>query len=338
MVNANPVMVEVWRGDLVESIHRGAAAAVDADGCVVAAWGDIDRTVYARSAIKPLQALPLIESGAAERFGLGDEEIALACASHNGEPRHVDKVAHWLARIGLGVQDLECGAQLPSSDEATAALLRSGSAATAIHNNCSGKHTGFLSTALHLDEPTRGYSLAHHPVQQRLRRVLEDMSGAVLIDAPGGVDGCGIPVVGLSLRATALAMARLASPAGLAPARAAAAKRVVRAMATVPFMVAGSGRFCTELMQRTRTAAVIKVGAEGVFTAALPGKGLGVALKIDDGARRAAEVAIGALLGQLGVLDDAARAGLAAYLSPCVRNRLGAVVGRLSAAPGWLDY
>jgi L-asparaginase II len=328
-------MVEVWRGDLVESIHRGAAAVVDADGRVVAAWGDIDRAVYARSAIKPLQTLPLIESGAAERFGLGDEEIALACASHNGEPRHVDKVAHWLARIGLGAQDLECGAHLPLSDEATAALLRSGSAATAIHNNCSGKHTGFLSTALHLGEPTRGYSHAHHPVQQRLRRVLEDMSGAVLIDAPAGVDGCGIPVVGLSLRATALAMARLASPAGLAPARAAAAKRVVWAMATAPFMAAGSGRFCTELMQRTGTAAVIKVGAEGMFTAALPGKGLGVALKIDDGARRAAEVAIGALLGHLGVLDDAARAGLAAYLSRCVRNRPGAVVGRLSAAPGW---
>ncbi|GMQ90058.1 MAG: asparaginase [Gammaproteobacteria bacterium] len=335
MVAPNPVMVEVSRGGMVESLHCGAAAVVDASTRVIAAWGDIDRLVYARSAIKPLQTLALIESGAAERFDLGDDEIALACASHNGEPKHVDTVTRWLERVGLGAQDLECGPQLPLSDDATAELLRAGGVASAIHNNCSGKHAGFLTTARHLGEPTRGYSRADHPVQKRLRRMLEDMSGVSLAHAPAGVDGCGIPVLGLSLRATASAMARLACPASLAGARAAAAERVLRAMIAAPFMVSGSGRFCTQVMCHTGTAAVVKVGAEGVFTAALPGKGLGVALKIDDGARRAAEVAIGALLAYLGVLSDSARAALATHLTPCIRNRRGAVVGGLSAAPGW---
>jgi hypothetical protein len=230
MSKPNPILIEVLRGTMVESRHCGAAAIVDAEGRVVAAWGDIERPVYARSAIKPLQALPLIETGAADRFELGDEEIALACASHSGEPEHVQHVERWLARIGLTPDDLECGAHAPFNEEASVTLLRGGTAASALHNNCSGKHTGFLTTAVHLGVGTRGYIQPDHPVQRYWQEVLAQMSGVDLAPAPAGIDGCGIPVRGLSLRATAAAMAQLAAPVRLAPVRAAAAGRVLRAL------------------------------------------------------------------------------------------------------------
>jgi len=176
---ANPLVVEVTRGDMVESRHRAAAAILDRTGKVIEAWGDIARPVYGRSATKPIQALALIESGAADHYGLGEVEIALTCASHNGEPRQVAAVTAWLARVGLGVADLECGAHLPYDEDSVAAMIRAGAKPTAAHNNCSGKHAGFLTTARHLGEPTRGYIAWDHPVQQRVLRVLEAMSAGV---------------------------------------------------------------------------------------------------------------------------------------------------------------
>ncbi|MFQ5935455.1 MAG: asparaginase [Acidiferrobacterales bacterium] len=336
MSSSNPVLVDALRGDMIESCHRGAAAVADVNGKLVAAWGDVEQPVFSRSAIKPVQALPLIESGAADRFGLNDEEIALACASHGAEPAHVERLTRWLVRIGVNESDLECGPHLPLNEQASADLLRSGQQPSPLHNNCSGKHAGFLTTAVHLGEPVRGYIRAEHPVQQRARRVLEEMSGADLTDAPAGIDGCGVPVVGLSLRATARAMALLACPEKLAPARAAAAARVLRAMTRQPFMVAGSGRFCTDVM-RTGAAVAVKIGAEGAFTAALPGRCLGVALKIDDGAGRAASVAMGAILQALGVLRRGVHEALASHLRPRVRNHAGVVVGSLRPAAGWLE-
>lgn len=333
--NQNPVVVDVWRGELIESRHRGAVAVVDARGDVVAAWGDIERPVFARSAIKPLQALPLVESGTAESLQVSDEELALACASHGGEPEHVQTADSWLGRIGLGPDDLECGAHLPLYQPAATALLRSGDTPSALHNNCSGKHVGFLATAVHLGEPTRGYSHADHPVQRRVRQTLEDMSGEKLTDAPTGTDGCGIPVVGLSLRATAYAMARLGSPHRLPVQRARACERIMQAMAAAPFMVAGSERFCTEVMRVTGSDAMVKTGAEGFFVAGLPIKGVGVALKIDDGAGRAAEVAMGAVLRYLEILDDSAVQSLSEQLEPPVQNWAGTTVGRMQTTPGW---
>lgn len=333
--NQNPVLVDVSRGDMIESRHRGAVAVVDARGNVMAAWGDIERSVFARSAIKPLQALPLVESGAAESLEVSDEELALACASHGGEPEHVQTANSWLHRIGLRPDDLECGAHLPIYKPAAAALLRSGGALSALHNNCSGKHAGFLATAVHLRESTHGYSHADHPVQRRVRQTLEDMSGEKLADAPTGIDGCGIPVIGLSLRATAYAMARLGRPHDLSVERTRACERIVQAMATAPFMVAGSNRFCTEVMRVTGSDAIVKTGAEGFYTAALPIKGLGVALKIDDGAGRAAEVAMGAVLRYLEILNDSAIQSLAEQLEPPVQNWAGTPVGRICATSGW---
>ena len=331
---ANPLMVEVTRGGMVESRHRAAIAVVDAAGKVVRARGDIERPVYGRSAIKPLQALPLVETGAADRFGVSVAELALACASHSCESRHIDAVTAWLARIGLAASDLECGSHLPSEERALKAVIRNGVALTGIYNNCSGKHTGFLTTARHLGEPTRGYIRYEHPVQQRILGVLEQMCGLDLGRAPRGVDGCGIPVIGIPLGNIALGMARLADPDDLPEARAAAAKRIVAAMAAEPFMVAGTGRFCTVVMQALGGRAVLKTGAEGVYCAALPELGLGVALKVDDGAGRAAEVAMGAVLVELGIIDDALRARLADTLAPAVLNRAGLETGRIRMATG----
>jgi L-asparaginase II len=325
---ADPVLVEVTRGDMVESRHRGAAAIVDSDGRVVSAWGDIEAPVYSRSALKPIQAIPLIESGAAERYGLGDAEIALSCASHGGEPRHTETVAAWLNKIGLSVADLECGVQTPSYGPAAEALLLKGEKPTALNNNCSGKHTGFLTVAVHKGERTRGYIKLEHPVQQRILGVLEQLTDMNLGPAPKGIDGCGIPVIGVPLGRLALAFARMARPATLPKPRIAAIARIRKAMAAEPFMVAGSGRFCTKVMHTLGERAVVKTGAEGVYIAILRDKGLGIALKIDDGGTRASEVVLASLLQRCGVFDPA----LEAALSVPIFNRVGLQVGQVRPA------
>jgi L-asparaginase II len=329
---AEPILVEVTRGGMVESRHRARAVVVDAEGTVVRAWGDIERPVYGRSAIKPLQALPLIESGAADRFALSPAEIALACASHDGEPIHVEAVERWLPRIGCTTSDLECGAHMPYHTASAEALIRAEREPGPQHNNCSGKHSGFLTTARHLGEPTRGYVRLEHPVQQRILGVLEQMCGLELSDAPKGIDGCGIPVIGIPLGNMALAMARLADPDGLPPRRAEAARRVLAAIIAAPVMVAGTNRFCTRLIETLAGKAVVKTGAEGVFCAALPTLGLGVALKVEDGATRASETAMGLVLRELGLIGVEELATLADRLNAPIKNRAGAEVGRVRAA------
>lgn len=331
--SANPILVEVTRGGMIESRHRGCVAVVDADGKVVRAWGNIEQPVYGRSAIKPLQALPLIESGAADRYGLGSAEIALACASHSGENGHVRRVRAWLTQIGCSVADLECGAHMPYHEPSAAALIAAGKKPDALSNNCSGKHAGFLATARHLREKTAGYIRFEHPVQQRILGLLEQMCGLSLVQAPRGVDGCGIPVIGIPLGNMAMAMARMADPdSHLSPARAAAARRILAAMAAHPFLVAGTGRFCTDVMKIVGLKAVIKTGAEGVYCAALPTLGLGVALKIDDGGGRAAEVAMGHLLRELKLLTDDENSALQEALTPAVTNRAGLQTGQVLPA------
>lgn len=328
---ANPLVVEVTRGDMVESRHRAAVAVADAEGRLVHAWGDVGRAVYGRSALKPLQALPLLETGAADRYGLGPQEVALACASHNAEPRHVELVRGWLQRIGCAASDLECGSHWPLHPPAAEAMLRAGESPTPVHNNCSGKHAGFLSTARHLGEPLEGYIRFDHPVQRRVTAALEAMSGVDLAKAPRGIDGCGIPVIGMPLAGIATAMARLASDR-LPPTLAAAARRILAAMAAEPFLVGGSGDFGTALMSAIGAAVAAKGGAEGVFTATLPRHGLGIALKVDDGAGRAASVALGRVLRHLGVLSAEQAQALADELTPAVANRAGVEVGRVLAA------
>jgi L-asparaginase II len=329
-----PILVEVTRGSVVESRHRGSALIVDRHGGVHGHWGDISRPVYARSAIKSLQAIPLVESGAADAFGLGDEELALACASHGGEPGHVERVAAWLARIGLSEADLECGTHLPFHEGSAHALVCSHAHPSTLHNNCSGKHTGFLTTAVHLGEKTKGYIRYDHPVQQRILGVMEQMTGCGLGDAPWAADGCSIPTIAVPLEGLAFAMARIADPEDLPEKRRAAVLRIRKAWAAHPFLVAGTGRFDTEIMQACGGRVMTKVGAEGVFCAALPEYGLGVALKIDDGADRAANVAMAAILRRIGALDGADAEIAGRWLAPEIKTRRGVTVGVVRGAEG----
>ena len=327
-----PLVVECTRGPAVESRHLVDAAVVDAAGRLVRGWGDTDAVVYPRSAIKSVQVLPLIESGAAERHAVTDEEIALACSSHNGQPAHLAVVRGWLARAGLGEDDLECGPHLPYHTPSAQACVRAGDGGQAVHNMCSGKHTAFLVTARALGEPTRGYIGRAHPVQRRVAAAIAAMSGHDLGHAPWATDGCSIPTIGLPLSALARAAARIADPAGLAAERQAALARVRRAVAANPFMVAGDGRACTRIIGTAGARALVKFGAEGVFFAALYDSGLGLALKVRDGATRAADAAIAAMLDRLGVLDDRDREALADMLDKPLRNWAGRVVGAVRPA------
>ena len=335
MASKNPLTVEVTRGGMVESRHRGAAVVMDAKGNAVHAWGEIERIVYPRSAIKPLQALAVVETGAADAFAVTDAELALASASHCGQPQHMDVVLAWLERIGLGADDLECGAHEPLDPETAKARVRAGESPGPADNNCSGKHAGMLTTAKHLGEETAGYTRPGHPVQQRLRAILTDIGGADLSQAPEGTDGCGIPVFGMPLPAMARAMARMADTGGLEAGRAEAAGRIVAAMMSNPFLVSGRGRFDTIAMEAANGAFAVKTGAEGVHGAILPELRLGGAVKIDDGARRAAQVAMAAILDYLGVLDGEAKVALAGFLETPVLNEKGERVGEIRMAPDW---
>ena len=344
MNSGNPVLVEVWRGGAVESFHRGAFAVVDGDGAQVASLGDIDRPVFPRSAIKLLQSLPLVESGAADRFRLNDDELALACASHNGEPAHARTAASMLAKAGVDESVLECGTHWPYHEAASHALAAAGAAPGPLHNNCSGKHAGFICLACHgwdSDETGErlsrraslaGYVGREHAVMREVEASVAAATGCNLERAPVGIDGCSIPTYGIPLRALALGFARAATGVGLSAGRAAAAARLRRAVAHSPFMVGGTGRFDTRMMQALGERVFCKVGAEGVYCAALPEVGFGVALKIDDGnTARACEVAMAALIQALVALpDDTQRTLVAELAEPVLRNWRGLEVGRLT--------
>jgi len=318
----NPILVEVWRGPLVESRHRGAVAVVDASGRAACAVGDIAAPVFPRSAIKAFQALPLVESGAAERYGFGDEDLALACASHSGEPAHVAGVERMLAKIGLDASALRCGAHWPISQNAAAALARTGTP-TALHNNCSGKHAGFLCLACAMGVDHADYFRPEHPVQRQVRAVLEDFTGAVLAEDVCAIDGCSVPTWAVPLQSLAYAFAKFGTGRGFAPKRAATAARLREACARQPWFVAGTGRFCTEIMQKFGERVFVKTGAEGVYCGALPELGVGIAVKCDDGAARAAQAIIAAVIARFLPLD------LVAYTRPVLRNWNGFEVGSI---------
>jgi L-asparaginase II len=326
---SNPILVEVTRGGLTESRHRGALAVVDADGATVLSLGDVAAAVYPRSAVKPLQALPLIESGAADRFGFGDEELALACASHGGEPAHVAVAQRMLARAGLDVGALECGTHWPTHQGSAQALARSGGAPSALHNNCSGKHAGFLCVACAAGVDHRGYVSAAHPVQREVKAAIESLAAVGLAEDRCGIDGCAIPTYAVPLDRLAHAFARFGSGCGMAPERAKAAARLRAACAAQPWHVAGTGRFCTEIMRAFGARVLVKTGAEGVFCGALPAQGLGIALKCDDGSKRASEVTMAAALARLLPLSDDERAWLNSFVRPTLRNWNDIDVGSL---------
>ena len=329
---SNPVLVEVMRGDVVESRHRGAVAVCDADGRVAGSLGDIGRPVFPRSAVKAIQALPLVESGAADAFGFGGEDLAFACASHSGEPGHAAKAAELLGRAGLDVAALECGVHWPSREEAAYELARRHETPTALHNNCSGKHSGFLCTCVHAGIDPRGYVRREHAEQQLVREALVDVTGADHGEENSGIDGCSIPTYAVPLVDLATGFARMATGTGLQPARAAAARRLMAACMAHPWFVAGTGRADTLMMEAGGGRIFTKTGAEGVFCAAVPELGLGIALKCDDGAGRAAEVVVASVLATLLSGDAALAAGLDRMARPLLKNRNGMGVGSLRPA------
>lgn len=328
----NPVLAEVTRGGVVESRHRGAAIVTDADGAVVLALGDVERPVFPRSAVKALQALPLLESGAAERYGLTPAEIALAVASHSGEEAHAQTALGMLRKAGREAGCLECGAHWPMGEAAARALAKAGREPTALNNNCSGKHAGFVCLSCGLDEDPAGYVKPGHAVQQAVRRALEETTGAAHTSELSGTDGCSIPTYAVPLRALALGFARFGTGHGFGPQRAEAARRIREAVAANPFMVAGTGRFDTRFMEKFGVRAFIKTGAEGVYCGSLPELGYGIALKCDDGAGRAAEVAMAALIERLLPLDEDGKAGFAGFRESVLKNWNGIEVGRIRAA------
>ncbi len=296
------IVAEIWRGDFLECVHRGHIAVCDTQGDLLAGWGNPSAVVLPRSSCKMLQALPLVESGAAKRFGLTSEHLALSCASHNGALIHTGRVSKWLDGLELSESDLRCGGHMPKDEEAMKGLLCGNHCFDQTHNNCSGKHSGFLTLNKHLGGGSE-YLEIDHPVQVAVKTAIEDMAGE---ETQGyAIDGCSAPNFALTLTGFARALARMADPSGLGAVRKEAAKTLVSAMGKHPELVAGEMRACTELMRAMDGKVAIKTGAEGVFAAIIPERGIGVALKIEDGATRASECAITALLVRLGVADAA---------------------------------
>ncbi len=323
-------MVEIWRGSLLESRHSGHAVICDGEGGIVRAWGDPQALIYPRSSCKMVQALPLITSGAAQRFGLGQEQLALSCASHNGAAIHTDRVRAWLDTLGLEDGDFRCGPQVPDDEDARNALIQNHENPCQVHNNCSGKHAGFLTLNRHLGGDAEYISI-DHPVQLAVREAFEEVTGAASPDF--GIDGCSAPNFQTTLAGLARAMGRYASAHERSDPLSRAAVTLREAMMAHPDLVAGEGRACTILMRAMRGRAAVKTGAEGVFVAILPERKLGIALKISDGATRASECALTAILVGLGVLeadDPAARA----LMMPRILNRRGIDAGHVRPVPG----
>jgi L-asparaginase II len=332
----NPVTVEVTRGPLVESYHRGAVAIADTSGKTVLSVGNTAERVFPRSAIKALQALPLVESGAADALDFDEAELALACASHSGEVVHVNSARVMLMKAGLGEDDLECGAHWPRRMEDVAEIIRADETPCQLHNNCSGKHAGFLGLAKVMGVPTRGYIAPDHPVQVEIRTTLEQLTGETLTSGLCGTDGCSIPTYAAPLEGFARAFASFGAGDGLEPGRAEAARRIYDACVNEPFMVAGTGRFCTDVMAALNGRVLVKTGAEGVFCGAVPELGFGIALKCDDGATRAAEVMMGAVLEVLLDLDDEEAKALDTYVNPTVLTRRETPAGEIRPSSDFL--
>src|SRR5262249_8869815 len=346
MSESLPKLVEVRRGQIVESRHRGSIVAVEPDGRIVARLGDEGLIVSTRSTIKPIQALPVITSGAADRFKINSNELAVICASHDGEPIHTETVAGVLSRIGLNEHALMCGVQRPFSEAAAAEFERRGLPFNQLQNNCSGKHAGMLATAVHLGLPTDNYVSPDHPVQKEIAATFSRMSGLgrVLTTA---IDGCSAPTFGVPLISLAVALSRLVSPwratretgsgSAIDAGELAAVKWVVAAMTAHPELIGGSkGRLDTDLMRAAGGRVISKVGAEAVHVLGVaPGeafpRGLGIAIKIEDGAKRAVPPVVIETLAQLGIIGRPELEKLTEYHHPHIVNHRRIRVGEVRA-------
>ncbi|WP_377510376.1 asparaginase [Octadecabacter sp. R77987] len=322
----NPVtLVELWRGGIFESAHQGHAVICDGSGQIIDAWGDPDMVIFPRSSCKMVQALPLIESGAADAFGLSDADLALACASHSAAHIHTDRVREWIAALDYSDADFRCGPAMPADIEARNDLIKTDSSPCQYHNECSGKHSGFLTVVKHLKAGPE-YVEVDHPLQKAFRQSFEDVTQQ---DSPGfGLDGCSAPNFATTVHGLARAMAFYATAQDRNDLRSQAAARLTQAMTAFPEMVAGKAQSSTDLMQAMDGKVAVKSGAEGVFIAIIPEKRIGVALKITDGAGRARDCVIADILVRLGVLDPMHPTAIK-YRNPRILNRNGWDTGEM---------
>ena len=327
------VLVHVVRGGLVESMHRGDLAVVDWQGRMLYYAGEPrEKVTFLRSSAKPIQALPIVESGAADHFGFSDEELAVMCASHSAEARHVATVRRILDKIGLLESALQCGSHWPLDLATTQGMLRRGEEISEVHCNCSGKHSGMLALCRYYGWDVADYTSLQHPLQQMLLAKVAEMTTLSVADIAIGTDGCGVPVHGMSVYHMALAFARLANPVDLPAATGKAAARIIKAMTSEPFMVAGTNRFCSELMRVGRGQLFSKGGAEGVYCVGVPSQGLGIAMKTEDGHdHRGPAPVITDALRQLGLLSVEQVDELKGLANPILRNHRADVVGEVKS-------
>ena len=333
MAHMDTTLVEVTRGALVESSHAGATVVVDSQGRVVFGLGDVEEAFFPRSAVKALLALPLVETGAADRLRLTDAELALACSSHSGQREHTETAASMLTKAGRAPDCLECGVQWPKHEPSVYRLAADGAKPSALHNNCSGKHSGFICLACDSGVDPKGYIQPDHATMRQVTAALSETTGTKLDARNRGVDGCSIPTFAIPLKSLAVAFARFGTGIGLSADRALAASRLRRAVAAHPFMVGGEGRFDTVLMNALGPRVFSKTGAEGVFCVALPELGLGIAVKARDGAGRAAEVATAALIERF---LRPTHPDFAALVRPKLTNWNGTIVGEMRPAAALL--
>lgn len=300
----NPVMVVSTRGRHQESRHHGMAVVVDSSGNVLRSWGNVYEPVFARSGLKLIQALPFLETGAVDAFHLTSEEITLACASHHGEEKHIAVLERWLKKINKDEQVLDCGVHRPVFTAISKQKSAFKGPASPLHNACSGKHLALLTTLLYRNEPFKGYVSQVHPAQQRLEQAISEMTGVDLSHTPHGIDGCNIPAFAIPLYNIALAMARFADPSHLHYPRQKAIHRILTAIKEHPELLSGTDGFDTKVIKMTQGRVISKMGAGGIQVGILPEQGIGIALKIEDGYGKAAEIAFLAILRSLGCLDD----------------------------------
>ena len=328
---SNPVLVEVTRGNLVESRHRGMAVIVDGAGKVVFSAGDIDAGVFPRSSCKAMQALPLMESGAADAYGFGNKELALSCASHSGEEGHAALALSMLKAAGRGEETFECGSHWSFYQRETIHQARVMDMPSQRYNNCSGKHAGFICACCHSGEDPEGYVGYDHPLQGEIRGIMENLTGGILGHDNCGTDGCSIPTYASPLKGLAHGFAKMATGQGLEPVRARSAKRLIEACMAEPWYVAGTKRTCTQLMEAAPGRIFAKMGAEGVYVAAIPEQGIAMAVKCDDGAERACNSMIAALLARSFKSEPELHARLMAIATYEMKNWNGIKVGDVRA-------
>ena len=332
MKSRHPLVVEVVRGNAVESQHQVMTVVADERGLVSSFWGNVDYLTFPRSAIKPLQALALVESGAMEKFGLDEKILALACASHTGEKHHLVSLHHWLEKIKLKESDLYCGPAYPSHEATRHDMIKKNQPPAPLLNNCSGKHLGIISSCLALGEDFKDYHRVDHPAQVRLRKILSDLMKTQLERMPVGIDGCAIPTHATPLQNIAIGMSEFFDKKDLADGWRKSLQRILHAWRYNPTYVSGSHDFASDLALKTKGRALLKPGAEGAYCGLMPEKGYAFALKVADGDGRAAEVAAAAIFRHHGALTEEEAQDLKQWTQPVLRNTRNDVVGLIKLA------